>query len=199
MTGGILRTWRSGFALALTLSVLGVAAGASATVMVEIPLDTMIQDADIIVHGRVVESGVRMNANGDSFVPETLTTVQVTEWLGGEAREETVTLRELGGIWQGGGLHYEGTPRYRVGEEVILFLERRPEAPHDLRTMGMVQGKFSVRHGVPGVPSSVRRELEGIAFASWADGQQRVNAPGDEPAVELQVFLDHVRRVRGAR
>ncbi|MFK7990959.1 MAG: hypothetical protein AB8I08_33370 [Sandaracinaceae bacterium] len=179
--------------------MLGVAAGASATVMVEIPLDTMIRDADVIVHGRVVESGVRMNANGDSFVPETLTTVQVTEWLDGEDRGETVTLRELGGIWQGGGLHYEGTPRYRVGEEVILFLERRPEAPNDLRTMGMVQGKFFVRHGVPGVPSSVRRDLEGIAFASWADGQQHVNAPGDDPAIELDVFLDHVRRVRGAR
>ena len=198
MTCGILRTWRNGLAAAITLTLVGVATSASATVMVEISLDTMIQDADVIVRGTVVESGVRMNANGDSFVPETLTTVRVTEWLAGEGGE-TVQLRELGGTWQGGGLRYEGTPQYRVGEEVILFLERRPEAPHDLRTMGMVQGKFGVRHGVPGVPSSVHRDLDGIAFARWADGQQRVSAPEAEPAVELEVFLDHVRRLRGAR
>ena len=186
------RSWRGApwFVVALAL-----ASTASATVMVEIPLDTMIRDADVIVHGTVARSGVRMAIHADSMVPETLTTIRVREWLAGPGGE-TVELRELGGVHQGGGLRYEGTPRYRVGEEVVVFLERRPEAPHDLRTLGMVQGKFMVRHGVPGVPSSVRRDLEGIAFARWADGRQTVSPPGHEPAMELGTFLDHVRRLR---
>lgn len=186
--------WRATPVLAVVLSI---SSSASATVMVEVPLDEMIRTADAIVHATVLETGVRMSISEGSMVPQTITRLRVHEWIAGPGGE-TVELRELGGVWQGGGLHYEGTPRYRPGEEVIVFLERRPEAPHDLRTLGMAQGKFMVRHGVPGVPSSVLRDLEGIAFARWTEGQQTVSAPGREPAIELAVFLDHLRATRAA-
>lgn len=194
MTSQTPRT-RFGRAIPLVLAVLAIASTASATVMVEVPLDEMIRRADAIVHATVERSGVRMAIGGGSMVPETITTLRVHEWIAGPGGE-TVELRELGGVWQGGGLRYDGTPTYAPGEEVILFLERREEAPQDLRTFAMVQGKFTVMHGVPGVPSSVRRALAGIAFLRWADGQQSVSPPGRESAMELQTFLDHVRRVR---
>ncbi len=189
------RTWA--MVLMASASVL-LASTASATVMVEVPLDEMIQRADLIVRGTVVESRVRSNVRDGALEPQTFTTIRVAEWLAGEGGE-TVEIRELGGTWQGGGLRYDGTPEYAVGEEVVVFLERRPEAPNDLRTFAMVQGKFTVRHGVPGVPDSVSRDLSGIAFARWADGQQTVSAPPAEPAMELTTFLEHVRRVRGQR
>jgi hypothetical protein len=180
------------------VTTLAIASPASATVMVELPLEELIQRADVIVHARVVQSRVRVEMRSGALEPQTLTTLEVLEWIAGPGGR-TVQLRELGGAWQGGGVHFEGTPEYQAGEEVIVFLERRPEAPHDLRTLAMAQGKFVVRHGVPGVPASVHRDLSGIAFASWADGQQTVRAPGVEPAVELGVFLDFVRRTRGQR
>lgn len=189
------RTWAWALSAAASLAV---ASTASATVMVEVPLDEMIQRADAIVHGTVVASRVRLNVRDGALEPQTLTTIRVTEWLAGHGGE-TVELRELGGTWQGGGLRYDGTPEYAVGEQVVVFLERRPEAPNDLRTFAMVQGKFTVRPGVPGVPDSVSRDLSGIAFARWADGQQTVSAAPAEPAMELESFLDHVRRVRGQR
>lgn len=183
---------------AVTLIVLSVSATASATIMVEVPLDEMIASADTIVHGTVVHSTVRVAMRDDGTLePQTITTIRVREWIAG-AGGETVTLRELGGAWQGGVVSYEGTPQYRVGEEVVVFLARRPEAPHDLRTLGMVQGKFIVRHGVPGVPSSVRRDLEGIAFYRWADGHATVQSPHNDPAMELQTFLAYVRQARAA-
>jgi hypothetical protein len=182
-----------------TLLALSLASTAYATVMVEVPLDDLVRSADTIVHGRVVSSRVRVAMQpGGTLEPQTVTTIRVLEWIAGEGGE-TVTLRELGGTWQGGTVRYEGTPEYRAGEEVIVFLARRPEEPHDLRTLGMVQGKFVVRHGVPGVPDSVSRELDGISFARWADGRQTISAPGRELAMELQTFLEHVRRVRGER
>jgi hypothetical protein len=180
----------------VTLIVLSVSATASATIMVEVPLDEMIASADTIVHGTVVRSAVRVEMRDDGTLePQTITTIRVREWIAGQGGE-TVTLRELGGVWQGGVLRYEGTPEYRVGEEVVVFLARRPEAPNDLRTLGMVQGKFLVRHGVPGVSASVHRDLEGIAFYQWANGQQVVQAPGADPAMELQHFLAYVRQFR---
>jgi hypothetical protein len=187
------RTWQT---LLGAVAALAVASTASATVMVEVPLEEMIRNADVIVHGTVTRTGVRMAIEDGDMQPHTITTIEVDEWLAGEGGE-TVQIRELGGEWQGGGVHYEGTPRYQVGEEVVVFLERRDEAPRDLRTFAMVQGKFVVRPGVPGVADTVSRDLSGIAFARWANGHQTVSAPGRQPAMELDAFLDHVRRVRG--
>jgi hypothetical protein len=182
----------------LAVTSLAVASTASATVMLEIPLDDMIRQADAIVHGRVVASRVQMRMRDGALEPQTFTTIRVSDWLAGEGGD-TVTLRELGGTWQGGGLRYDGTPEYAVGEEVVVFLARRPEAPRDYRTFAMVQGKFTVMHGVPGVPDSVQRDLSGVAFARWADGQQTVAQAGPDPAMELETFLDYVRRTRGQR
>lgn len=172
-----------------------IAASASATVMVEFSLEEIVRSADTIVHATAIRTNVRMALTDGSMSPETVTTFEVREWIAG-AGGETVQIRELGGVWQGGGLRYDGTPTYAAGEEVILFLERRPEAPHDLRTFGMVQGKFIVRHGIGGVPATVRRDLDGISFAHWADDQQTVDTPGDEAVMQLDNFLDYVRRVR---
>lgn len=189
-------------ALAL-MATLAIASPASATVMVELSLEELIQRADVIVHARVVQSRVRVEVREGALEPQTLTRLEVLEWLGGGGSARpgtTLELRELGGAWQGGGVHFEGTPEYALGEEVVVFLERRPEAPHDLRTLAMAQGKFVVRHGVPGVPASVTRDLEGIAFAGWAaDGNTVVRAPRHEAAMELGTFLDFVRRTRGQR
>lgn len=180
------------------IASLAIVSTASATVMVEVPLEQMIQSADAIVHGTVIGSRVRLEMRDGALEPQTLTTIRVREWIAGTGGE-TVELRELGGSWQGGGVRYEGTPEYAAGEEVVVFLERRPEAPRDLRTLAMAQGKFVVQHGVPGVPSRVRRDLSGVAFARWADGHQTIERPGDAPAMELGAFLDYVRYVRGAR
>jgi hypothetical protein len=184
--------------MVLAAIVLAIASPAFATVMIEVPLDEMIVRADAIVRGTVIASDVRVELRDGAIEPQTTTTLRVTEWIAGEGGE-TVVLRELGGTWQGGTVRYDGTPTYRVGDEVVVFLERRLEAPHDLRTFAMVQGRFTIRHGVPGVPASVSRDLEGISFARWSEGRQTVSAPGAEPAMELETFLEHVRRVRGAR
>lgn len=183
--------------LGTVVVALAVVPAASATVMVEVPIEEMIRQADAIVHGTVLRSGVRMAIGSGGIEPETLTLIEVREWLAGEGGS-TVRVRELGGRWQGGGVHYEGTPTYRAGEQVVVFLERRDEAPRDLRTFGMVQGKFLVRPGAPGVADVVHRDVAGVAFVRWAGGRQSVQRPDQTPAMPLDAFLDYVRHVRGA-
>lgn len=178
---------------AAVLAVVVCASSAAATVMVEVPLEDMARDADAIVHGVVERTGTQMVVREGAMEPQTLTTIRVREWLeGGPA--DRVTVREIGGEWQGGGLRIDGTPSYRPGEEVILFLERHPERSDEYRTYAMVQGKFVVLHGVPGVPSMVRRDLESVAFARWSGGEMSVQGAQSGPALPLESFLDLVRR-----
>jgi hypothetical protein len=178
-------------ALAL-LSVFFISVASSATVLEELSLEEMTRRSDAIVHGVVVESGSRLVLGEGSAEPHTLTTVRVYRWLkGGDAR--TLTIRERGGQVQDRGMWIAGTPRYTANEEVVLFLERRPERPDEFRTFGMVQGKFQVQHGIGDVPSSVSRDLEGVGLARWAeDGTMEVVEGANEPAMHIETFLAFV-------
>ena len=104
------------------------ASDASATVMVEVPLEQLVQRADAIVHGTVTRTGTRLEMRESGLEPQTLVTLRVHSWIAGEGGE-TVTLRELGGTWQGGGLRFEGTPQYTVGEEVVVYVHQSLRHP----------------------------------------------------------------------
>src|SRR5687768_18367936 len=47
--------------------------------------------------------------------------IQVEQWLEGPGGP-TVDIQERGGIWQGGGQVIAGTPSYRAGDRVLVFL-----------------------------------------------------------------------------
>jgi len=145
---------------------LTLAGPARATVMVEVSLEDMARDADVIALGTITRTG------------------------------DQVVIRERGGVWQGGGHWIDGTPQYRVGEEVVVFLQRDPSKPDSFRTYAMAQGKFEVLRGVPGTSGQVRRDLEGMAFAHW-DGQgMELGHAGGAPTMALGPFLDRIREVR---
>lgn len=184
------------WALSAAALVLVVGATARATVMVEVSLEEMIQEAEVIVHGRVVRSDVRVAIDDGQMVPHTFTTIEVTEWLAGEGGE-TVQLRELGGTFHGVTHHIAGTPSYAIGDEVVVFLERREDGRRDLRTFAMAQGKFVVQHQLEG-PPMIARDLEGVSFYRWGQGQQDVVEPGPQARMPLDAFLGYVRQVRGS-
>lgn len=182
-------------AAAVSLAAWCIAVSASATVMVELSLEELIAGADVVVHATVERAGVRRAVRDGRLEPETVVTLRVHEWIVG-AGGETVSLRELGGVTaDGSGVLYDGTPTYTAGEEVIVFLARRPEAPHDLRTLGMVQGKMRIDRGA--APPRVRRDLSSIAIYD-PHGLEAVR----EPAVremELAPLLSYLRRLATLR
>jgi len=178
-----------------TCLVLG-ASTARATVLVEVPLDDMIVDAEAIVLGEVVRVSTQMRVREDGRLePWTATTLRVESWLKNGAGDE-VTLYERGGVWQGGGMRIAGTPEYRVGERVVVFLWRDPLGR--LRTYGMVQGRFVVRAGVD-MPTTVERDLHDVGFAQWGNGQMTVTHLDDVPItlaqlkVRIETVLESIR------
>jgi len=116
----------------------------------------------------------------------------VRRWLKGQGGER-LTIRELGYEAQGEGQWISGTPRYRAGEEVFVFLRHDPETPGAYRTYGMAQGKFVLLRGVPGTTSVLRRDLAGLGFATWSAGQMQVEEAAALGSIELPVFLGRVR------
>jgi len=182
-------------AAAVTCLLASTFATAHATVMVEIPLEDLVRGADAIVHGTVVRTDGRLVMRGHSAEPHAVTTLRVIDWIHGGNGETEVTIEERGGEWQGGGMRIDGTPTYLPREEVIVFLERSEIVGGNYRTYQMVQGKFAVLRGAPGVPHSVRRDLSAVALARWVDGQMTLQPGQSEPRVELSTFVNFVRGI----
>lgn len=178
---------RSSWVLAAALLV---ASRASATTMVELSLDQMIAESEVVVHGVVVATGTRVVIDGEDANPTTIVRVKPLAWLKGDAFAREVVVRERGGTYAGRTLRIEGTPRFRPNEEIVLFLERGPDG--ELRTYGMVQGKFEVRPAGNGAPKTVVRDFGGVTFADWTSGEMHLRAGGVEPASTLDSLLEYI-------
>src|SRR5215467_37854 len=100
-----------------------------------------------------------------------------------------VVLRERGGQLRGGGEWIFGSPEYRVGEEVLVFLSQNADGT--LRTTGMSMGKFSITLDARGALAAVRRLGEGAAL--WDLKRARLTADPGPETYDLGGLLDSVR------
>lgn len=193
---------RSAFALltlGLTLGFLGLTAiPAHATVMVEIPIEQLVFDADAIVHASVARTGTQLETFDGHLEPHTIAELRVLGWIKGSGAEQ-LAIDELGGTVNGSGSWIDGTPRYREGEEVIVFLRRLPSGAY--RTVGMEQGRFCIVHTVALTGGErvgrtlVERDTSTLAFAAWVDGQMQVRDGGRSPSVEYDTFVGFLASV----
>lgn len=188
---------RSALAL-LTLAFLGLAAlPAHATVMVEIPMEQLIGDAEVIVHATVLRTGTQLETFDGHLEPHTIAELAVLDVLKG-GPVQRITIDEIGGTTaDGSGSWVDGTPRYRDGEEVVVFLRRLPSGA--FRTVGMEQGRFDVIREVDVqahvARTLVERDTSTIAFAAWVDGEMQVRDGGRSPAVDYDSFVGFVASV----
>lgn len=138
--GHMKRSSGAGFGLFLAGGILTLGAGAAhAASLLPVSLDEMVERAETIVAGRVVEQEARFN--DDRTLILTYTTLAVDETLAGKAGA-TVVVSEYGGQVGDLGLVVPGMPSFVKGERVVLFL------CHDdlglLRTCGATQGRLSL-------------------------------------------------------
>lgn len=170
---------------------LGVATVARATVMVEVPLERMVAESSAIVLGRVERVGVRLELDAQHHAtPHTVSVVRVSEWLRGPGTSELVTIDEIGGTSPTLSMAVAGTPEYRRGEEVVVFL--RALGGDRYRTFAMAQGHFEILRGVPGADDVVVRDTSAIGLASWEHGPMTITH-GHRSAMRLAHFLGYVR------
>jgi hypothetical protein len=129
-----------------TLTVVAVALTAAAPARGSIGpkwSDTqLIQFADLIVTGRVLE--IRSGFDPAVQAIYTYITVAVQRVLKGVVSERTITVKQLGGETGRRGLRVPGQAAFGVGEDVLLFLEVRPR-DRTLYTAALWQGKWNLQ------------------------------------------------------
>ena len=102
-------------------------------------IDALVQGSDYIIYGRVIESRPLWDSATRSIW--TCTEILIVDGPKGQAGT-TLTVTEPGGILDGVGELYPGTPQFRVDQEVVLFLYRAPG--NRTRVTGLQQGVYQV-------------------------------------------------------
>jgi hypothetical protein len=160
----------------LLASALTVALGAAAPTwpMDALPLafDELVDRAARIVHGTVRDVTSGRDADG---IPASWITLDVAECLKGQAGG-SLTIKQLGvhePLADGTLLRLPGIPRYRAGEEIVVFLHE-PSGRGFTSPVGLGQGVYRAE------PAASGRAVRS-ALATGA-------------AEDLPAFLERVRR-----
>lgn len=145
---------------------------AVATMAARMSRQQIVRSAARIMHGTVVE--VR-SGRDESGAPATWTTLDVAHGVKGTAPGR-VTIKQIGvteALPDGAFLQIAGLPRYRVGEELVLFLRGESSAGFT-SPVGFGQGVFHVARSA---------------------GRARVVSPTASDKPELDEFLAEVGRM----
>lgn len=179
-----------GAAAVLTLSLASVEA--NATIVVPMTIEEMSAEAACVARGRVVNQQAAWDEAHRRIY--TYTEIQVLERIHTKGTvPDTVVVRTLGGEVGEIGMKVSGTPRFEVGEEVVVFLRPDPVDAHQFQVVGMSQGKFAVERSEKGAIYAVP-SVEGLAFARPStEGKLMVDETTDVSRISLGIMRDRVQ------
>ena len=165
---------RRNITIAIFLAALQGAAAlsASATTLERMSVAKMTQVAQLVVRARCVTNSSAWH-DGEIW---TFTSFAVEDaWKGAPSgAAQRLTVRLLGGSVGNLSSTVSGVPRFRPGEEVILFLQ--PTARGDYSIVSWVQGTFRIhRDGRSGVEIVVQ---DTAAFDTYDPATQQFDAEG---------------------
>ncbi|MEW6321674.1 MAG: matrixin family metalloprotease [Acidobacteriota bacterium] len=98
--------------------------------------------SEVVLEGRVVSLSSGWDTTVDTLY--TYVTIDVSEVLKGWVPESRIVVKQMGGSADGVALRVTGQAAFRVGEDVLLFLEVRPR-DNTLYTTALWQGKWGLR------------------------------------------------------
>lgn len=159
----------AGFVLGCTALWLVMGGAATGTTLARMSVAQMSQTAQAIVRARCLGGSTGWDA-GEIW---TLTSFEVEEvWRGSPPAR--ITVRLLGGRIGNLTSSVSGVPRFRPGEEVILFLEWTPRG--DFSVVSWEQGTFRIRREVATGQESVTQDT--ASFATFDPATHRFEATG---------------------
>ncbi|HEY7500963.1 MAG TPA: BACON domain-containing carbohydrate-binding protein [Vicinamibacterales bacterium] len=166
-------------AIAVALCLLAAAQPALASTVIFRTDAQLIALSERVVHGRVIaQRAVRGGPPGQSIY--TVTTLQIIEDLTGVAGD-TVEIWELGGVIGNEFLYVGGAVEYRIGEEVLVCLERGPQG---LRSVAMGFSKFDVLREASG-DRALRRSLHDTNVVGGVTSRERTLSEFRTLAVQI--------------
>ena len=134
------------------ISSLLACLAAQAAVVPALSLEQLIDQSEVIVHGRVARSWSAWDSAHKHIWTHHL--IEVIDRVRG-AEVRSIVASEPGGELDGVGMRFSGSIAYAVGEETIVFLYRTPIGY--LRATGNGQGKYTITSG-----KRVRANVQGL-------------------------------------
>jgi len=165
----------------LFVSLVLAASFAQATTLLSLDLPALTKGSGAIVRGVVKSNAARWTKDGGRIMTDTV--IEVSETWKGAPTKELIVMQPGGEVGDVGQLVH-GTVKFKVGEEVVLFLEWRTER---FLLTGMVQGRFKVERSSDGKATFARQELDGEALYLDPSTHQPVGGTG------LTLTLDQLR------
>ncbi len=129
-----------------TLSLLSLALSANAGSLRALDLEELNQNSSVVLEGIVLE----IESLWEGQLIFTDVHVGVDRCFKGDCESEVLIVRVLGGAVDDLEMRVQGVSQYRLGEQVLLFLNPLKQS-NRLRTVGMFQGKFQIRETPEGV------------------------------------------------
>ncbi len=157
---------------------------ARATMMVRMDDASLVLGSDAIVSGTVTDIRSGRGRRGQIH---TYITLAVNEVLKGYLPHAAVTIREHGGQVGDEALRLFGTPRYKLGESTIVFLDQDDEGL--LRTNQMALGKFGIAYDHAGQLTATRQLDEVSVLALGSAALQSHAADDSRPADAFKARL----------
>ncbi len=173
--------WRVVFAISL---VLAAVPNASPTTFVKMSLEQLSAATPLIVRAHCQGSIVSAE-RGEIW---TITSFEVRETWKGSA-PAVLRVRLLGGRTAQMTSHVEGVPRFRAGEDVVLFLA--PLHRGDYSVAGWAQGTFRIRRGGAAASPVVTQDTASFLPAEFAGG---VAARGEQDGGVRGMPLEEFRK-----
>jgi len=175
---------------AATLLWLHVPA-ALATTVLDLPVPELAKRSPTIIRGVVMGQKASWDAKHEHIV--TRIKVRVDEVLRGNVKvKQQITIQQAGGEVGETGQHIEGAATFRLGEEVVLFLEPHRGTTGEHALVSLAASKFSVVRDNTG--AHVQRDLSGLTFVKRdADGRLRPAPSAAEPNLSLADLQTSIR------
>lgn len=130
--------------LFIIVGIFLLTSGVAYAIMGIIPLEGLVDQADLIILGRV-ESATdykkKVESSEGSFVMWSRAKVVTKRVLKGDAHSKSIQIE-----FEGGPSRLEDSPDYIPDEDVVVFL-KKIEGKLSYRTVGMFQGKYTIRDG----------------------------------------------------
>ncbi len=160
-------------ALLLALALLAPTLGA--TTALKLDLETLTDNAEVIVRAKIDSVEARWNATNTGIW--THHGVSVSSTLKGEhqAKQEFLT---RGGAVGSKAQHVAGSGSFSAGEEYVLFLWR--DENKDLQLVGMVQGALAIKE-----VDGVTRAVGSFAGLTLVDKELKPLAESDRAPLEF--------------
>jgi len=183
----------AGVAVGSIALALGLAAGsAEAGTAVRLTVPEMVDRAEAVFEGRVLDARAQVDARG-LVTTEYFVSVRETYW---GVPYGTRTFSLPGGVLaDGSGMLVPGMPEVKVGEDAIFFLTEQSPAGFRM-PVGLAQGKFRLVTD-PFGEVQLERDQEGLVLADPLTGAV---LPADErPLVSYDQVVSTIRAAATAK